>query len=156
MEVLKKCFVQIVARSDWEEATIQPFSSVSVRLVYCYSCEVSWKFAAILKLIDSQNVRNCICTFTDWGQTLFGFDQDSYYPGCWGIQADTYSSCDATKGGSDWLQMHSAAGQQPKHTVWSNPIKNYLHIKDEQSILEVVVWSAQSPDLSITECLGIH
>ncbi|KAK1800821.1 hypothetical protein P4O66_006005, partial [Electrophorus voltai] len=35
----------------------------------------------------------------------------------------------------------------PKHTA--SVIKNYLHLKEEQEVLEVMVWPPQSPDLNI-------
>ena len=37
----------------------------------------------------------------------------------------------------------------PKHTA--NVIKNYLQRKEEQKVLEVMVWPPQSPDLNIIE-----
>ena len=37
----------------------------------------------------------------------------------------------------------------PKHTA--NVIKNYLQRKEEQEVLEVMVWPPQSPDLNIIE-----
>ena len=37
----------------------------------------------------------------------------------------------------------------PKHTA--NVIKNYLQRKEEQEVLEVMVWPPQSPDLNIME-----
>ncbi len=37
----------------------------------------------------------------------------------------------------------------PKHTA--NVIKNYLKRKEEQGVLEVMVWPPQSPDLNIIE-----
>ena len=37
----------------------------------------------------------------------------------------------------------------PKHTA--NVIKKYLQRKEEQEVLEVMVWPPQSPDLNIME-----
>ena len=39
--------------------------------------------------------------------------------------------------------------KHPKHTA--NVIKNYLQPKEEQEVLEVMVWPPQSPDLNIIE-----
>ena len=39
--------------------------------------------------------------------------------------------------------------KDPKHTA--NVMKNYLQCKEEQGVLEVMVWPPQSPDLNIIE-----
>ncbi|XP_075054488.1 lecithin retinol acyltransferase-like [Mixophyes fleayi] len=43
--------------------------------------------------------------------------------------------------------------KDPKHTV--NDIKPYLQHKEEQEVLEVMIWSLQSPDLNIINLSGI-
>ncbi|KAK1804887.1 hypothetical protein P4O66_019256, partial [Electrophorus voltai] len=49
------------------------------------------------------------------------------------------------------LELAETSGTQqdndPKHTA--NVIKNYRQCKEEQDVLEVMVWPPQSPDLNI-------